>query len=124
MLQEQRDHPHASPAESGLTAASRPDPAACRDEMLLKRTGTTHTMPAETAQERARERAATIPARARDHLQRTRPPHEVSFTTRHQGGTRPKSEAPGGAQQHQDGPGHADVLDAVAAASAQKAQPE
>ena len=47
-----------------------------------------------------------IPARARDHLQRTRPPHELSFTTRPQGGTRPKSEAPGGAQKHQDGPGH------------------
>ena len=28
-------------------------------------------------------------ARARDHLQRTRPPHELSFTTRPQGGTRP-----------------------------------
>ena len=46
------------------------------------------------------------PARARDHLQRTRPPHELSFTTRPQGGTSPKSEAPGGAQKHQDGPGH------------------
>jgi hypothetical protein len=28
-------------------------------------------------------------ARARDHLQRTRPPHELSFTPRPQGGTRP-----------------------------------
>ena len=47
-----------------------------------------------------------MPAQARDHLQRMRSPHELSFTTRPQGGTRPKSEAPGGAQKHQDGPDH------------------
>ena len=47
-----------------------------------------------------------IPARARDHLQRTRPPHELSFTTRPQGGTRPKLEALGGAQKHQSALGH------------------
>eukprot|EP01047_Picozoa_sp_COSAG01_P000561 COSAG01_NODE_10_length_42970_cov_93.010007_57_plen_126_part_00 len=47
-----------------------------------------------------------ILARARDHLQRTRPPHELRVTTQPQAGTRPKFEALGGAQKHQDALGH------------------
>jgi hypothetical protein len=39
-----------------------------------------------------------IPARARDHLQRTRPPHELSFTTRPQDNKRPSLSWQGGAQ--------------------------
>jgi hypothetical protein len=39
-----------------------------------------------------------MPARARDHLQRTRPPHELSFTTRPQDNKRPSLSWQGGAQ--------------------------
>ena len=46
-----------------------------------------------------------IPARARDHLQRTRAPHELSFTTRSQGPTGGKLTLLGGAAKHHLCPG-------------------
>eukprot|EP01047_Picozoa_sp_COSAG01_P035449 COSAG01_NODE_2721_length_7186_cov_3.571328_3_plen_228_part_00 len=62
----QQDRPHASPAESGLTTASRPypaPPAACRDERMLQknRQKTCHTYNASRDCSRKREKREREP---------------------------------------------------------------
>jgi hypothetical protein len=57
-----------------------------------------HLHPRTPAQPSLWSPQTAMPARARDHLQRTRPPHELSFTTRPQDNKRPSLSWQGGAQ--------------------------